>query len=81
MPLEEVSINKELMSDLKENLTEQKVASPKEARETEEDEILLAENPNRFVIFPIKYHDIWDFYKKAVASFWTVDEVYFLIQQ
>uniref|UniRef100_A0A914V5P6 ribonucleoside-diphosphate reductase n=1 Tax=Plectus sambesii TaxID=2011161 RepID=A0A914V5P6_9BILA len=40
-----------------------------------EDEPLLRENPNRFVIFPIKYHDIWQFYKKAVASFWTVEEV------
>ncbi|KAL3082982.1 hypothetical protein niasHS_010784 [Heterodera schachtii] len=39
------------------------------------DEPLLQENPNRFVIFPIKYHDIWQFYKKAVASFWTVEEV------
>jgi ribonucleoside-diphosphate reductase subunit M2 len=36
---------------------------------------LLRENPHRFVIFPIKYHDIWNFYKKAVASFWTVEEV------
>lgn len=24
---------------------------------------------------PIQYHDIWEFYKKAVASFWTVEEV------
>jgi len=40
-----------------------------------EDEPLLRENPHRFVIFPIKYHDIWNFYKKAVASFWTVEEV------
>ncbi|KAL7073716.1 hypothetical protein ACQ4LE_007619 [Meloidogyne hapla] len=39
------------------------------------EEPLLRENPNRFVIFPIKYHDIWQFYKKAVASFWTVEEV------
>uniref|UniRef100_A0A914HJ45 Ribonucleoside-diphosphate reductase small chain n=1 Tax=Globodera rostochiensis TaxID=31243 RepID=A0A914HJ45_GLORO len=39
------------------------------------DEPLLQENPNRFVIFPIKYPDIWQFYKKAVASFWTVEEV------
>uniref|UniRef100_A0A1I7XKT3 Ribonucleoside-diphosphate reductase n=1 Tax=Heterorhabditis bacteriophora TaxID=37862 RepID=A0A1I7XKT3_HETBA len=39
------------------------------------DEPLLKENPNRFVIFPLKYHDIWGFYKKAVASFWTVEEV------
>jgi len=40
-----------------------------------EDEPLLRENPNRFVIFPIKYPDIWEQYKKAVACFWTVGEV------
>jgi ribonucleoside-diphosphate reductase subunit M2 len=40
-----------------------------------DDEPLLRDNPNRFVIFPIRHHDIWLFYKKAVASFWTVEEV------
>ncbi|XP_037069124.1 ribonucleoside-diphosphate reductase subunit M2-like [Pollicipes pollicipes] len=40
-----------------------------------EDEPLLRENPNRFVIFPIKYPDIWKMYKKAEASFWTAEEV------
>lgn len=40
-----------------------------------EDEPLLRENPRRFVIFPIEYHDIWQMYKKAEASFWTVEEV------
>lgn len=40
-----------------------------------EDEPLLRENPRRFVIFPIKYHDIWQMYKKAEASFWTAEEV------
>lgn len=38
-------------------------------------EPLLMDNPSRFVIFPIKYHDIWDFYKHAVACFWTADEI------
>lgn len=38
-------------------------------------EPILEENPNRFVIFPIKHPDIWDFYKKAEASFWTAEEV------
>lgn len=38
-------------------------------------EPLLKENPRRFVIFPIQYHDIWQMYKKAEASFWTVEEV------
>jgi ribonucleoside-diphosphate reductase beta chain len=38
-------------------------------------EPLLTENDNRFVIFPIKHHDIWEFYKKAEASFWTAEEI------
>ncbi len=38
-------------------------------------EKILQENPNRFVIFPIHHHDLWDFYKKAEASFWTAEEV------
>lgn len=27
------------------------------------------------MLFPIKYQDIWQFYKKAEASFWTAEEV------
>jgi len=38
-------------------------------------EPLLAENPDRFVILPIKYPKVWEMYKKAFKSFWTVDEV------
>lgn len=38
-------------------------------------EKLLIENPNRFVIFPIQHHDIWEYYKKAEASFWTAEEI------
>jgi ribonucleoside-diphosphate reductase subunit M2 len=30
-------------------------------------EPLLKDNPRRFVIFPIQYHDIWDMYKKVGA--------------
>jgi len=40
-----------------------------------EDEPLLKENANRFVLFPIQYDDIWRMYKKAEASFWTAEEV------
>lgn len=42
---------------------------------TPQPEPLLVENPGRFVVFPIEHHDIWEMYKKAVASFWTVEEV------
>lgn len=38
-------------------------------------ETILNKSNDRFVLFPIKYFDIWQMYKKAVASFWTVDEV------
>lgn len=38
-------------------------------------EPLLKENPGRFVVFPIQWPDIWQMYKKAEASFWTVEEV------
>ncbi|XP_072357230.1 ribonucleoside-diphosphate reductase subunit M2 isoform X2 [Scyliorhinus torazame] len=40
-----------------------------------QNEPLLQGNPNRFVIFPIQYHDMWQMYKKAEASFWTAEEV------
>jgi ribonucleoside-diphosphate reductase beta chain len=38
-------------------------------------EILLEENKDRFVLFPIKYPQIWEMYKKAEASFWTAEEI------
>jgi ribonucleotide reductase beta subunit family protein with ferritin-like domain len=40
-----------------------------------ETEILLTEDAKRLTIFPIKYENIWDMYKKAVSSFWTAEEV------
>ncbi|NBO59514.1 MAG: ribonucleoside-diphosphate reductase [Flavobacteriia bacterium] len=38
-------------------------------------EPILTENKNRFVLFPIEHNDIWSFYKKAEASFWTAEEI------
>lgn len=40
-----------------------------------QDEPLLKDNPDRFVLFPIVHDDIWQFYKKAEASFWTAEEI------
>ncbi len=40
-----------------------------------EDEILLKENKDRFVILPINYPRIWEMYKKHEASFWTAEEI------
>ena len=38
-------------------------------------EPILQENKDRFVIFPIKHHDIWEWYKKQEACFWTAEEI------
>lgn len=69
--------------------TDEGTSDPKELARTELSEVhlresapfdpsiepLLRDNPRRFVIFPIQYPDIWQMYKKAEASFWTVEEV------
>ncbi|GAA5930383.1 hypothetical protein JCM10213_001077 [Rhodosporidiobolus nylandii] len=39
------------------------------------DEAILRETGRRFVLFPIQYHEIWQAYKKAEASFWTAEEM------
>lgn len=46
------------------------------SREVEE-EPLLNESGNRYVLFPVKYPPVWEYYKKAVASFWTPEEISF----
>ena len=38
-------------------------------------EPILTENPNRFVLFHIEHDDIWQWYKKQEASFWTAEEI------
>lgn len=44
---------------------EDEEAAVQRVRQLECEEPLLQENPNRFVMFPIKHPDIWKFYKKA----------------
>merc|ERR1719489_35211 len=51
------------------------VAKVNPLKEAEKEEPLLKDNPSRFVILPIQYDSIWKMYKKAVASFWTAEEV------
>ncbi|KAK4992350.1 Ribonucleotide-diphosphate reductase (RNR), small subunit [Elasticomyces elasticus] len=53
-------------------------AAPSVAPTINDDEAvepILQENGQRFVLFPIKYHEIWQMYKKAEASFWTAEEI------
>jgi ribonucleotide reductase beta subunit family protein with ferritin-like domain len=44
-------------------------------RKREAEEPLLQENPNRFVIFPIQYADLWKMYKDHVSVFWRPEEL------
>ena len=36
---------------------------------------ILAPSEDRFVLFPLKYHSVWDMYKKHMAVFWTAEEI------
>jgi ribonucleoside-diphosphate reductase beta chain len=38
-------------------------------------EPILLENKDRFVLFPIRFHDLWAYYKNSEASFWTAEEI------
>ena len=39
------------------------------------EEPLLMENPNRYVMFPLQDNDIWDLYKKMFDSMWRAEEI------
>ncbi|KAG0130273.1 ribonucleotide reductase [Tuber indicum] len=54
---------------------ELKKPSEEDIKSEEMDEPILTENKHRFVLFPIKYHEIWQMYKKAEASFWVAEEI------
>ncbi|KAA8548580.1 hypothetical protein F0562_000264 [Nyssa sinensis] len=51
------------------------VESGRYEEEDKEEEPILAENSLRFCMFPIRYPQLWEMYKKAEASFWTAEEV------
>jgi ribonucleotide reductase beta subunit family protein with ferritin-like domain len=38
-------------------------------------DILITENPYRYVLFPIQDNDIWQMYKKQVDCFWRPEEI------
>jgi ribonucleoside-diphosphate reductase subunit M2 len=38
-------------------------------------ELLLTPDDNRFVMFPIKFDDIWKMYKKQMDCFWRAEEI------
>jgi len=47
----------------------------KSVKSDDYNEPILQENGNRFVLFPIKYNDMYQLYKKAESTFWTANEI------
>ncbi len=39
------------------------------------EEPLLIESLSRYTLFPIKYHDVWSFFKQQQASLWVAEEI------
>jgi ribonucleoside-diphosphate reductase beta chain len=37
--------------------------------------VVLTPSTARFTAFPVEHPDLWELYKRAVASFWTADEI------
>ncbi|KAK9182484.1 hypothetical protein WN944_025629 [Citrus x changshan-huyou] len=63
------------MGSLK-NETENEVNQREQGEQEQEDqEPILMEQNQRFCMFPIRYKQVWEMYKKAQASFWTAEEV------
>jgi ribonucleoside-diphosphate reductase subunit M2 len=47
----------------------------KSEKREKEIEPILQPYENRFVMFPIQHHDVWELYKRCVDSFWKVEDV------
>lgn len=62
-------------SSPKEDETAVVTADKASAADLAKDEPLLRANPHRHVLFPLQYLDIWNKYKAAEASVWTVSEI------
>ena len=61
---------------LKKKLAEMEAKpSASSAKSYDETEPILAENPGRFVIFPIKHPDVWKMVRPAAHCAWTLSAI------
>lgn len=51
------------------------LSDPRISKELDNDELLLRKNSMRYVLFPIKYQNIYDMYKRAESTFWIANEI------
>lgn len=76
----EVDLPKDLESLFSTGEAEEQVVPKKsrvsdEFKRLEKEDPILKENPQRWVMFPLKYTEVWEMYKKHEASFWTAEEI------
>eukprot|EP00382_Lankesteria_abbotti_P002214 CAMPEP_0113848004 /NCGR_PEP_ID=MMETSP0372-20130328/2211_1 /TAXON_ID=340204 /ORGANISM="Lankesteria abbotti" /LENGTH=340 /DNA_ID=CAMNT_0000817389 /DNA_START=166 /DNA_END=1188 /DNA_ORIENTATION=+ /assembly_acc=CAM_ASM_000359 len=57
------------------SVTEVSEEITKKYKEIEKDEPMLCESAQRMALLPIRYPEVWEFYKKQEASFWTAEEI------
>ena len=72
--MEDITISKKKYDDLMSELNQLRKSNTSMVDETNH-ELLLSEEEQRYVIFPIKYDKVWEMYKKAEANFWTAEEL------
>jgi len=63
------------MGDVKSKVSNENLSEALGNLQTAHEEPILRDNPDRFVIFPIMHHDIWEHYKRQQKAFWRVEEV------
>lgn len=74
MPVSVESVTKPESTDLSKPITEIVKTGPEAPKvapgikPNETDEPILQENPHRFVLFPIKYHEIWQMVRAAAPK-------------
>ena len=61
--------------DFTSSIGEPNIIGTSNSKPIDKEEYLLKENPNRFVIFPIKHNDIWESFQTHRKAFWVESEV------
>lgn len=78
VPFEKMPVSKEKLRKMTKKSFYPQIMVGDEVKEIEDVESLfepLTMEERRHTLFPIKYNDLYQLYKKAVASFWTVEEI------
>lgn len=70
-----MDISGHLVGNTNDKMTEELIQRQLDPKSSDFVEPLCREDASRFVLFPMKYPDLWNMYKKHEASFWTAEEI------